>query len=414
MLYIPRDLERTLKKYAHRREIIAVQGPRQVGKTTLLKQIYENTGGERAFVNLDLPEERRALSKNPTAFLRRHLPGKKGTLFLDEVQNVKNAGQSLKIIYDTFPDVKMYVSGSSSLKIRKDVATALVGRILGFDLYPFNFQEFLRVKDEGLAELHREYRDATVKALQNGDDIPEGDYSNQFRHCLEEYMRYGGYPAAVIEDDEEVKQKILSEVVATYLERDVTAYFGVKSTEKFMDFLRVLARATGTPTSISSLADAARTTHKTAERFISILEMSYIAQRIRPYHGNVVTEMRKAPKVYFIDTGIRNTILRNFLPMECRTDAGQILENFVFRELLEYVGGKIKYWRTKAGAEMDFVIDGDRPIPIEVKLGGKPSRGFHSFLRAYKPEVAFVVTLDRAEKVKMGDSTIHYVPAWYL
>jgi len=415
MPYIPRDLEETLEKYEHRREIIAIQGPRQAGKTTLLKHIYDGMAEPKAFVNLDLPEERRALSKNPLTFLRRHLPEEGGTLFLDEVQNVENAGTSLKIIYDTFPDVKIFVSGSSSLKIRKDVATALVGRMLSFDLLTFNFHEFLRARDEGLARIHKDYKKATVRAIREGADLPEGEYCEEFHQHLQEYLRYGGHPAVVLEKDEEVRRKILSEIIATYVERDVTAYFGVEHTDKFMDFLKVLARATGTVVSVSSLADAARIAYKTAERFLSILEQSYIVKRVRPHHGNIVTEIRKAPKIYFMDVGIRNSILRNFLPLESRTDAGQLLENFIFREILTNISEGVKYWRTKNGAEVDFVLTvNDELIPIDVKVSGKPSRGFYSFIRAYKPERAFVVTLGEFKVEKREETKIYHVPAWFL
>jgi len=415
MTYVPRELEEKLERYAHRREIIAIQGPRQVGKTTLLKHIYGETGEPKAFVNMDLPEEREALSSDPITFLRRHLPDERGTLFLDEVQNVENAGQSLKIIYDTFPEVKVFISGSSSLKMRNDVATALVGRLLGFDLLSFNFHEYLLARDRGLAKIHRGVRDATVEAIRHGGGIPRGSYDSAFRRELLEYLRFGGYPTVVLEKDEEIKEKLLSEIIATYLERDVTAYFGVENVQKFMDFLRVLARATGTKISVSSLAEAAQLSQKTAGRFLSILEQSYIAKRIRPYHGNVVTEIRKAPKIYFLDVGIRNAILRNFLPLENRTDAGQLLENFVLREILTNIGEEVWYWRTKTGAEVDFVLRfNEELVPIEVKASGKPSRGFYSFLRAYRPERAFVVTLGEFKDEEKEGTRIYYVPAWFL
>ncbi len=412
MVYIQRELEEKLRKFLDRREIIGVQGPRQSGKTTLLKKIFEQVNGPKAFVNLDIVDEQTALSENPKTFLKRHLPSERGYLFLDEVQRVRNVGRSLKILYDEFPKVKIIVSGSSSLKFRRDVSYELVGRLLTFDLLSFSFYEFLLSKDKGLAALHKEYREGFLSLLEGGDVPYEPVYGKVFRTLLSEYLTYGGYPAVVLEDDAEIKKELLKRLVSLYIDRDVVGYLSLEQVNKFLDTLRYLASTTGSLLSLSSLSSSVDISYKTAEKFLTLLELSYIITRVRPFHKNLVTELRKPKKVYFYDVGLRNAVLNDFSPPFVRADTGSLLEDFVFGELTR-LGFDVRYWRTTAKAEVDFIIPSDPPIPIEVKTAGKPSRGFYSFIKHYNVKTAVVFT-DRYDVKNVNGATVVFLPWWYV
>jgi predicted AAA+ superfamily ATPase len=412
MSYIPRELEHKLGRFIQRREIVGIQGPRQSGKTTLLRRIFEDLEPPKAFVNLDIFEERTALSRNPTTFLRRHLPEERGFLFLDEVQNVENAGESLKILYDEFPGVKIFVSGSSSLKLRSDVAVKLVGRFLPFDLLSFSFYEFLLSKDRGIAELHKQLREETLSFIKGDNPPRESVYIEQFRALLSEYLTYGGYPAVVLERDEEVKQKLLKSLLSLYLDKDVVGYFSIEHVDKFLNTMKYLAATSGSVLSLSSLSSSVGISYKTAEKFLSVLELSYIIERVKPFYRNLVTELKKSPKVYFYDVGLRNAVLGDFTPAFSRSDSGVLLENFVFGELRR-LGLEVRYWRTTAKAEVDFVIPSDPPVSIEVKASGKPTRGFYSFIKHYNVERAIVFT-DRYGTTEIAGATVVFLPWWYI
>ena len=152
---LERGLESKLEKLESRKEIIGIRGARQTGKTTLLKLIEGKTKADKAFINLDQAEYRRALEDNPLDFVKRFKKNGKLVLFLDEIQKVKEGGEKLKIIYDEFPDVKIFFSGSSSLEIKTNILPCLVGRLFLFELYTFDFDEFLSLKAEGLLWFHR-------------------------------------------------------------------------------------------------------------------------------------------------------------------------------------------------------------------------------------------------------------------
>jgi predicted AAA+ superfamily ATPase len=153
MELIKREIEDKLKKFIERREIIGIRGARQTGKTTLLKMIEKQIEGEKVFIDLYLPDYRKTFEENPIDFVKRFKKEGKLFLFLDEVQKAKDAGEKLKIIYDNFPDVKIFISGSSSLELKTKILPELVGRLFLFNLYTFNFYEFLSARDESLAKI---------------------------------------------------------------------------------------------------------------------------------------------------------------------------------------------------------------------------------------------------------------------
>jgi len=414
MKVFERKLEKKIEKFIDRREIIGIRGPRQSGKTTLLKMIFNKINTNRAFINMDRPDLRKSFETNPITFVKRFKDKGKLFLFLDEVQRVKNAGEYLKIIYDEFQDVKIFFSGSSSLEMKTNILPFLVGRLFLFNLYTFDFEEFVGSKDKGMVKVFRELNKSVTDSINGHDEPSPPVFDNEFLELWKEYAVFGGYPEVVKARDVETKITILKNIHNLYIERDVVSFFGIEETSKFDEFVKYLAFNISSILSLSNISSDLKISYRKVEEFLSILQHTYIVSLLKPLHKNLVTEIRKAPKLYFLDLGLRNSVLDNFVVFDNRTDRGEIMENFIFRELLPFEG--LNYWRTTGKAEVDFVIkENEYIIPVEVKMSGeKLTRGFHSFLRAYKPEKAFIVTLDTFKKQKIMETNIYWVPVWYF
>ncbi|MBI1973918.1 ATP-binding protein, partial [Candidatus Micrarchaeota archaeon] len=320
----------------------------------------------------------------------------------------------LKLIYDT-EKPKIITSGSSSLELKVNILPYLVGRAFTFDLLTFSFGEFLKSKDHSLARIFYEKNNSVKAFIAEGKEIGKPSFAAELANHFKEYAVFGGYPEAVMAPRDE-KTLVIDSLRSTYLEKDVAAFFHVYDTSKFEDFVKVLAFQTANVLSVSVVAKELGIGLKKAEEFLEILQHTYLVRLLRPFHRNLSTEVRKSRKVYFLDLGLRNSVMGNFIEFDKREDQGKLLENFVFRELTASFGDwEIRYWRTTAKAEVDFVLmKGDQIVPIEVKAGGKPGKSFYSFCQTYKPKRAVIVTLDRFEKAKIGNTTVYYVPAFYL
>ncbi|HID43612.1 MAG TPA: DUF4143 domain-containing protein, partial [Archaeoglobaceae archaeon] len=177
---------------------------------------------------------------------------------------------------------------------------------------------------------------------------------------------------------------------------------------------RYLAFNTGSLLSISSLMNLLNMDYKTADNYISILSNTYLISLVSPFYRNLTTELRKPKKLYFVDTGLRNSIINNFLPLENRNDKGILLENFVFNEL-KHDFEMVNYWRTAGKAEVDFIIRvDDSLIPVEVKSEMRITRSFLSFIKTYKPEKAVVFTFRVLKVDKIGETEIAFVPHYFV
>jgi len=413
----PRKLKERILRFLDRREIIGVRGARQTGKTTLLKMLYNDIEGSKIFINLDLPRYRRALEENPLDFVKRFKGTEKLFLFLDEVQRVENGGEILKIIYDEYPNVKIFISGSSSLELKTNILPFLVGRLFIFELYTFNFEEFLTARDKGLAKIFRDKKDSVKRFLYSGEDVEEPSFSDEFLELWKEYVIFGGYPEVVKTTDIEEKSMILRSIFELYLEKDITSFFRITDYKKFEDLVRFLAFKISNMIAISSIASDLNISYKEVEKYLTILEHTYIIKLLRPFYRNLVTEIKKSPKIYFMDLGLRNTVINNFIPFDNRVDKGELSENYVFRELItDFNEWKIHYWRTTGKAEVDFVLEReDEIIPLEVKLGGnRLGKSFYSFIKAYKPDKGIIISLNKFQKKKLNNTRLFQVPIFYI
>lgn len=418
---IPRDILVELQKWLDRREAFAIRGPRQSGKTTLLKILAKmlEGRGKVTLLNFEDPDILEAFERNPKAYIGSFLEGQGRHFFLmDEYHSVRESGRKLKLLYDTFEQAKFVVTGSSSLELGGGMGRFLVGRIFFFELLPFSFHEFLKAKGERLARLQAE-KNELVRGFIKGEEVEPGEevFSREFEPLLHEYLRYGGYPAVVLAEDEETKRMILKGIYDTYISRDVVGFLRFADAFKYRDSVRTLSASLGGLLNYHGLASAVGGHFKEVKRIVSILSETYIVNLVRPFYRNPRTELRKAPKVYFFDLGLRNYVINNFNPPDLRPDRGQLVENFVLLELMRMVPREdIHYWRTVAKAEVDFVLRvGGEPVPVEVKYQrgevGVP-RSLRNFIRAYKPSRALLVTRDFLSKQEVGKTQVLFVPAY--
>jgi len=429
--YFPRRLLTDLKKWIDRREIYAIKGPRQSGKTTLLKILQDYLVQERkvnpeniVFLTLEDREVLDKFSRSPKEFVRTLIMHKENERFyflIDEFQYLVEGGQKLKLLYDLFKNIKFIITGSSSLELAGKTGKFLVGRMFSFYLYQLSFEEFIGLKSKQLDNVYQEriklIRDfiAKGKNFQIEVDI----FGDDFKKYFEEYALFGGYPEVAKTEDIETKRIILKNIYDTYITRDIIELLKITDITKFRIILGLLANQAGSLINYNNLATDSQAYFKQIKHYLSILEETFIISLLRPFFTNKATELKKNPKIYFIDTGFRNYILNNFNELFLRPDAGEIIENTVFTQLKINQLDNLKYWRTLAKAEIDFIVEiGNEIIPIEVKYSylkaAKVSRGFRNFLLQYCPKRALVLTKGFWGELKIESSLVKFIPVWHL
>jgi len=377
-----------LKKHIEKKQYTILVGARQTGKTTLLRQLYEdqNSEGKRTvFINLEQKDVLSSLNESPLNLLR-YLPesGERIIVFIDEVQYLENPSNFLKLIYDEYADkIKIIATGSSAFYIDKKSNDSLAGRKRVFYLGTCSFEEYLELS--GKNDLLDEY----LRILNN----PEAKTTriSELDAALDNYIIYGGYPAVVIENDNDEKIQLLKELRDSYLQRDVEEA-GVSNPDAFYKLYVMLAAQTGSQLNVSELATSLRISEQTVNNYLNVLKKCYHIALIKPFYRNVKKELVKMPKVYIMDTGMRNCLI-NYFPVQLGiADDGALFENYVFHRLREkYDENEIKYWRTADQKEVDFVVEAPRiKAAYEVKFNQgvvKPGK-YRVFTENY-PEYEF-------------------------
>lgn len=410
---VSREIFPQIKNHLKDKEITVITGARQTGKTTLLLQLKDYLIKDKKIspskikiFNLDLITDL-TLFRDQADFIK-YLKDElriNGNLyiFIDEVQRLENPGVFLKGIYDLMLPVKFVVTGSSSLEVKAKISESLAGRKRIFSLYPFSFCEFLSFKNNALCRLI-----SKPKAISSYHRREIFDY-------LYDFILYGSYPRVALEDNKEEKMRFLEEIYSSYIERDIIGFMKVKNQFAYTKLVTLLAGQIGQLINLHEISSTIRLNHRTLDNYLYLLENTYVLVRLRPYFTNLRKELTKMPKVYFIDTGLRNFALKNFAAFEDNRDKGSLLENFCFSSLVKIWKGSIYFWRTKEKTEVDFLVKDmyGNIIPIEVKAQrlAKPviSRGFQSFLKKYKVKKGYIVNLDLKSKVKLNDTIIEFI-----
>lgn len=396
--YIVRDLEKDVKSEVESDDILIIYGSRQVGKTTLLYKMIQclrQAGVSQKdlfYFSADDKLSKEHFLKEPSELVEFIVKRKKekAYVFIDEIQQINNPGIFLKNLYDfRIENLKIIVTGSSSLEIKSKIIEFLPGRKKVFTLFPLSFKEAVEYK--------------------------KADSVEQKKKVWREYIVFGGYPKVFLSSTISRKKRELNDIYESYVKKDVSGYLEIEKPEKFNRLVLFLSDQITGLVNIGELANTLGLNRATVERYISVLEDTFVIKKVYPFFRNPRTEITKMPKVYFLDLGLRNMIVKNLESLEERADIGKLAENFVFTQF-EYrkdIETEINFWRTKSGAEIDFVVRQGRKFNLyEVKYAGAVKKCqpavITSFEKKYNYHKAFVVT-SSINKKSNG-----YIPFWEI
>lgn len=370
--YTERKIKDKFEKLIKLYPVIAIVGARQSGKTTFLKEQARKFKSN--YLLFDDPDIRELFDEDIKKFETQNIEGHELSV-LDEVQYCKDAGRKIKYLADN--NKKLWITSSSEILLSKEVLSYLVGRVSIIKLYPFSIEEFLESKNL------KEFSQTALK------------------RALWEHMTFGGYPKVNYTEDIELKKTILKDLYDTMVLKDISRTFSIEDISSLEKCLKYIALNIGNLISYDNLANDTKISFQTIKKYLGAMEKSYLISSVQPFYKNKLKEIIKQPKIYFIDTGLRNFIAKSFN----QDPEGNLFENYVFTELLK-MGFSPKYWRTKTKMEIDFVVEKDSNIiPIEVKINaetGKIERNIRAFIDEYKPKTAIIVSYEnKKEEIKI-------------
>lgn len=325
---VKREIETDIRHYLFNQKAIIIYGARQVGKTTLVQSLVKEYKMSTLFLNGD-DADIRALFSNPTASKLKPIIGNNKIVVIDEAQRIPETGLVLKIIHDNFKEIQLIATGSSAFELANKIKEPLTGRKFEYTLYPFSFSEL--VNHHGFL---------TEKRL------------------LEHRLIYGYYPDIALSSG--LEQRLLKELASSYLYKDLLMLENIHKPQLLEKILKALALQIGSEISFHELALLTGSDNQTIEKYIDLLEKTYIIFRLNGLNRNVRNEIKKGKKIYFYDNGIRNAIIGNFLPLTSRTDNGALWENFLVSERIKYnsiYNSDVKkyFWRTTQQQEIDYI-----------------------------------------------------------
>jgi len=364
---ISRELEKQLVQHFFRGKIIMLSGARQVGKTTLIEMLLQKRKEKILYLNADETDVRELLTDTTSTSLK-SIVGNHKIVFIDEAQRVKNIGITLKLFADQIKDVQVIVTGSSSFDLANEMNEPLTGRKYEFMLFPLSFSEM--VKHYGQLEEKR---------------------------LLEHRLIYGYYPEIVTKPGEE--KELLKLLANSYLYRDLLTLEQIKKPVLLEKILRALALQLGSEVSYNEVAQLVNADQETVEKYIDLLEKSFVLFRLPAFSHNVRNEIKKGKKIYFYDNGIRNAVIGNFNLLINRNDTGALWKNFLISERMKYlyyhnINVKRYFWRTVQQQEIDYIEEQERKLSAyEFKWNKKARAKFpKTFIRAYPDSETHLIT----------------------
>lgn len=374
---IERLLRNLIEKRLYRNKAIIIVGPRQVGKTTLLRMLVADTQRKVLMWNCDEPDVRRKLAEPTSTELLVEI-GDADLILIDEAQRVKNIGITLKLMIDNFPEKQLVVTGSSAIELSNSINEPLTGRKYEYVMYPFSAEELINefgAQDE--------------------------------RRMLERRLVYGSYPEVVNNAGEE--REALTDLVGSYLYKDIFSFQDVRKPEVIEQLLQALAFQIGSEVSFNELGRLLGLNSVTVQRYIDLLEKSFVVFHLRSFSRNVRSELKKSRKIYFWDNGVRNAIIGDFKTLGLRPDVGALWENYVISERLKHNAyssfyGKSYFWRTQLQQEVDYVEDIDGALhAYEFKWSKtKQPRLTETFAKNYPDHTFEVVSPDNYQDFVKG------------
>ena len=374
-----------------------VIGPRQAGKSTAIWAHLAGRGEPALFLDCEQELVREWCRSAPLflADLEKLVP-RPVPLFFEEIQHLEEAGLLVKGLIDRRVGVPVLVTGSSSYHLGARTRESLAGRATRTRLLPFSLAE----------------------VCQDLADRPEILRDRMQEERFARHLVFGGYPAVWLSETPEV---LLNDLLEAVVLRDASDLFRIARPDAFRQLLRLLAGQVGQLVNLSEWASVLGISRDTVASYLEILESSHIVMVLSPFAGGKRVELTARPKVFPVDTGLRNRLVFDFRPLEERTDAGPLLESWVATELWKALpeGATLHFWRSASGAEVDFVVArGDRILPVEVKASrlGRPvfSRSLRSFLEAYRPATVLVVNPGLVHRERAGSTEVEWIHPIHL
>jgi predicted AAA+ superfamily ATPase len=357
------------------RKIIVIYGARQTGKTTLVNEIISELGLKTLSVDGDQFKYINVLSSRDFNKLNALVEGY-DLLFIDEAQHIPEIGINLKILYDKKPDLRIIVTGSSSLNIASEVSESLTGRKFTFKLHPVSVNE--------------------LRGKLNEFEI---------RDKLEELMVFGSYPEVLTTVNAQQKIKLLEEIGHSYLYKDLFELAGIRQKNKLRELLRLISFQIGYEVSVHELSRILSLSRPSIENYLNLLEESFIIFHLSAFSRNLRKEISKMNKYYFYDTGIRNLLINNFNPLTHRNDSGQLWENLIITQKIIQSGydslpSTSWFWRIYTGAEIDY---------IEERAGKLTGYEIKYNKTTVKPPKTWVETYDAGFNLINKDNFLDYI-----
>ncbi|MBU0619807.1 MAG: ATP-binding protein [Patescibacteria group bacterium] len=399
-----------INNFLDSKEIIVLHGARQVGKTSIIYyfiQKLEKQYNKNNIFYFDLEISRfLKLMNSGYEELYNYLiasgwkKNQKAFVFIDEIQYLNDPSKFLKLCHDHLGNkIKFIISGSSTFEIKKKFKNSLVGRIVDFEVWPLDFEEFLLFKNKNY--------NLTLK------NLPQIIH-DELKKLYQEYAIYGGYPQIVLENNISKKEIYLSQIINTYIKKDIRDLADIRNIDKFNKLLEVLASQSGNLLNILELSNTINLSRQTVEEYLFLLENTYIIKLVKPFSKNKRSELFRTPKIYFIDHGLVNLLNFQTFP---KVLSGNIFETAIFSDLLKQYGkSSIYFWRTMAKQEVDFIINKKtKIIPIEVKLNinSFKSANLKYFFDLYKIKTGYAIFL-KGERDCEKQNKIQYIYPWEI
>lgn len=355
-----------LATYLKSNKVLVIYGPRQVGKTTLVKKFLDSSNLKYIYGNGGDVVVKEVFEGLNLAKIIEYSRGYE-LVVIDEAQKISQIGEALKLLVDSVNNIKILVTGSSSFELAGQIGEPLAGRKTTLTLFPVSLLELAQQKNKF-----------------------------EIRQNLEQYLIYGNYPEVLTRESNKDREEILNEIINSYLLRDILELDKVKGSKILLDLLRLLAFQVGSEVSLTEIGSQLGMDKKTVGRYLDLFEKSFIIFNLRGYSRNLRDEIKEKSKYYFYDNGVRNAVISNFNSIVFRNDIGPLWENFLFMERMKkrhYTGisANTFFWRTWGGQEIDLLEEREGGLfGYEFKYKKSKAKTPKKFLEAY-PQGSFQV-----------------------
>ncbi len=350
----------SLEDYMQANKALIIFGPRRVGKTTLLNNYLKNTAYKYKLDNGDNIRLQNILKSQDFKKILGYAEGYE-LIAIDEAQQIPNIGMALKILIDNIPNIKIIATGSSSFDLSQQIGEPLTGRKKTITLYPLAQKELLSKFNK-----------------------------HELKEKLKDFLIFGSYPDIVLAKNNKERIDFLEELVNSYLLKDILSLDKIKSSSILLNLLKLLSFQVGNLVSLNELANTLKIDAKTVDRYLDLLEKSFIIVRLGGFSRNLRNEINSKAKYYFLDNGVRNAVITQYSDLENRDDIGQLFENFIVSERIkkcsyDKIYGSRYFWRNYKGKEIDLLEERERKIfAYEFKWSKASSSAPKDFMESYK------------------------------